>query len=66
VSWVAGEKPIENTDIVTYLTVGVNHIPRPEVRTPPFFSHHLLITLVASLGLPCDAYRVIFGHVQAR
>jgi Copper amine oxidase, enzyme domain len=32
VSWVAGDKPIENTDIVTYLTVGVNHIPRPEVK----------------------------------
>lgn len=29
-SWMEGAKPIENQDVVLYLTFGATHIPRPE------------------------------------
>jgi primary-amine oxidase len=28
--WVARDRPLENTDLVAWYTVGVHHIPRPE------------------------------------
>jgi primary-amine oxidase len=29
-SYTAGDRPIENTDVVVWYTFGVNHVPRPE------------------------------------
>lgn len=33
-SWCHGEQSVDGEDIVVFLTTGINHIPRPEVRCP--------------------------------
>ena len=33
-SWCQGNESVDEEDIVIFLTTGINHIPRPEVRFP--------------------------------
>ncbi|KAI9623240.1 hypothetical protein H4Q26_014736 [Puccinia striiformis f. sp. tritici PST-130] len=46
-NWLAIDRSIDNTDIVTYLTFGVNHIPTPE-QFPVMSAETLTVTLKPS------------------
>ncbi|KAI7936933.1 hypothetical protein MJO28_015832 [Puccinia striiformis f. sp. tritici] len=46
-NWLAVDQSIDNTDIVTYLTFGVNHIPTPE-QFPVMSAETLTVTLKPS------------------
>ncbi|POW09523.1 hypothetical protein PSTT_06726 [Puccinia striiformis] len=46
-NWLAVDRSIDNTDIVTYLTFGVNHIPTPE-QFPVMSAETLTVTLKPS------------------
>ncbi|KAF8204095.1 copper amine oxidase [Pholiota molesta] len=48
-SWVKGELPVENQDILLYVTVGTTHIPRPE-DWPVYVSHIFLPTSLANVS----------------